>query len=264
MAERVGSRAERLVPIRALRTAKGRREQRRFAFEGATLLGEALKANFPIAELYATRSAYESDRLVRAADAGGTPVFIVDDAASARISDLATPSGILAVAPIRLSGLAEVLAVSPVLVLADLNDPANAGTLLRTAEAFGVAGVAFGSLGVDPYHPKVVRGTMGAIFRLALAVADPAQLAEAAHSIGLRLLGLSAAGTPVSEESWRPPFGLVVGHERRGLARWGPVCDRVLAIPMRGHAESLSAAVAGSIALYEACRSALSRECSEA
>ena len=238
---------------------KARREEHRFAFEGETLLAEAKASGFAIDEIYATPAAYEKSPLVVRLEHAGTPVFLVDESAARRISDVEAPSGLLAVAPTRFVTLSELFGRgSPILILADLNDPSNAGTLLRSADAFGCAGVVFGRLGVDPYHPKVVRGSMGAIFRLALAVADPPAVAEAAAGARVEILGLSAQGQPLREESWRGPCALVVGHERHGLGRWQSLCRRLLAVPMAGPMESLSAAVAGSIALYEAaCQESL-------
>jgi RNA methyltransferase, TrmH family len=256
VATRLGVHADRLANVRALRSVKGRREQRRFAFEGATLLEEATASGFSVSEIYATEAAYESTPLVRELEAGGISTFLIEPGSAARISDLSTPSGILATAPMQPASPEGVLAAGgPVLVLADLNDPANAGTLLRSADAFGSRGVIFGSRGIDPYHPKVVRGSMGAIFRLAIAVADPTEVAEAAAAARVRVLGLAVDGVDLSDEAWASPLALVVGNERQGLGRWEPLCDRLLAVPMIGRSESLSAAVAGSIALYEACRS---------
>jgi TrmH family RNA methyltransferase len=243
---------------------KGRRELERFALEGTTLLAEADAAGFPIDEIYATQTAYDSTPILHKLEADGTPVFLLDDGALAKISDLETPSGIVSTAAIRLHGPAELLRRgAPFLVLADINDPSNAGTLLRSADAFGCAGVIFGRLGVDPYNPKVVRGSMGAIFRLAVGVADPPAVSKAAAAAGVRIVGLAAGGAPISSESWQGPFALVVGHERRGLGRWESLCERVLAIPMADHAESLNVAVAGSIALYEASREAKFQPCQE-
>jgi TrmH family RNA methyltransferase len=254
----LGSRAERLTAVRSLRSVKGRREGGRFAFEGTTLLREARAANFPVDELYATQAVYDATALTRELDAEGIPTFIVETAAAARISDLATPSGMVAVAPIRLIDLEELVQLrGPILILADVNDPANAGTLLRSADAFGCGGVVFGHLGVDPYHPKVVRGSMGAVFRLALSVASPNELARVASRQRLHVLGLTAAGTSLADERWNEPVALVVGNERHGLGAWESLCERMLAIPMASPAESLSAGVAGSIALYEATRSGL-------
>lgn len=251
MATQLGLHAERIVRVRALQGVKGRREQRRFAFEGPTLLEEARVSGFPIDEVFCTKRAHQENPSLHDLEALGIPTFIVPDRALANMSDLASPSGIVAVAPTQLQPAGEALAgESVVLILADINDPSNAGTLLRSADAFGCRSVVFGRLGVDPYHPKVVRGSMGAIFRVALALGDPHELT--ALTPRPQFIGLSAQGTPVTQHSWAVPTALVVGNERHGLGRWRESCERLVAIPMTGRAESLSAAVAGSIGLYEA------------
>ncbi|MGB6951011.1 MAG: TrmH family RNA methyltransferase, partial [Candidatus Cybelea sp.] len=161
MAVQIGAHSPRLTRVRNLRSSKGRAEQERFAFEGPTLLQEAHASSFVIEELFATPEAYEATPLVREIEAGGTTVYLVDAAGAKQLSDLTTPAGIVAVARPRRGDLEAIFAgTSPVLVLADLGDPANVGTLLRSADAFGCSGVVFGPLGVEPYHPKVVRGSM--------------------------------------------------------------------------------------------------------
>lgn len=255
MATRLGVHADRLRSVRALHGAKGRRESGRFTFEGATLLEEARRSGVPVDEIYATLEAYEHEPVVRAFETAGTPVFVVEPRSLAKISDLEAPSGIVAVCPMQTAALAGIFSGDGlVLVIADLNDPGNVGTLLRSAEAFGCRGAIAGRLGADPYHPKVIRAAMGAIFRLPVAVADPAELLQAAQAGGFELLGLSASGEPLSGFAWGSRTALVVGHERHGLARWDPFCSRRLAIPMRGPADSLNAAIAGSIGLYEAAK----------
>ena len=256
----LGTHARRLKDVASLRTPKGRHAFGQFSFEGATLLAEALAAGLPVEELYVTRAAYESTPLVQEAEVRGIPAFLIEPAAMAHISDLTTPSGLLGVATAHLSALEHIFGLGMVLVLADVADPANAGTLLRSADAFGCAGVVFGSLGVEPYHPKVVRGSMGAVFRLGLATGDAASVAAAAAAAGVPLFGLAAAGEPLSRELFGRPAALVVGNERHGLGGWAQHCERLLAIPMTGPAESLSAGVAGSIALYEASRSNFCQE----
>jgi TrmH family RNA methyltransferase len=253
----LGAHADRLTGVAALKTVKGRRESGRFAFEGATLLDEAYRSGAPIEELYVTQTAYEATPLIHELDAAGTPTFVVDDRTAAKLSDVTTPGGILAVAPVRLHSAEALLAGAvegTALLLADLNDPGNAGTLLRSADAFGAIGVLFGRLGVDPYHPKVVRGAMGALFRLKLGVVEPAEAASAAAATGFTLLGLSAGGAPLSGLEWPARRILVVGHERRGLGRWEGAVSRRVGIAMAGPVESLNAAIAGSIALYEAAK----------
>lgn len=253
MAVRLGVHADRLAGVRALRSPKGRRAQGRFAFEGLTLLEEAVASRFPVEEIYCTETAYDATPAIGELETRGIAVFIVDERSAAHISDVRTPSGVVAVAPLRLRPVEELLGgATLILVLADVSDPANAGTLLRSADAFGCDGVAFGSLGVDPYNPKVVRSSMGAIFRQPISVADPPAVSAAAASAGLSVVGLAADGACLEGKQLERPVGIVVGNERHGLGRWMPLCKRVLAIPMQGRSESLSAAVAGSIALYEA------------
>ena len=259
MATLAGAHAERVGKVRELLTPKGRREQRRFAFEGPTLLEEALRSNVAVEELYVTERILASNDLVEKLDRSGTSVYIVDERTMHKISDVETPTEIIAVAAIRMAPLDMMLAKPLTLVLADLNDPGNAGTLLRSAEAFGAAGVVFGNGGVDPFNPKVVRGAMGAIFRLELAAGDPSMVASAAAATGTEIVGLDGSGKPIETGAWAARSALVVGHERRGLGVWDTICARRIAIPMTAATESLNAAVAGSIALYEAARRAAER-----
>jgi len=252
LAHTLGDRSRRLTDAAALLTPKGRRAAERFLFEGETLLREARDAELPAHEIFATQRAYDRTPLLREMEQDGTPLWIVSDKAARRLSDVETPSGIVAVASRRFDSVAGILArPGTVLVLADLSDPGNAGTLLRSAEAFGAAGAVFGAAGVDPYHPKVVRAAMGSLFRLPVAIADPACLAEEAKTAERAVAGITAEGGRGIEEV---PGGavLVVGQERRGLGAWQAACELSFAIPMRRHTESLNAAVAGSIALFQA------------
>ena len=179
------------------------------------------RAKLPIEELYLTQDAYEATPLARELDRAGIPCYLVEPRTAQSISDLDSPSGILAVTPIRPAPLEELLQLpGPLLLLADLNDPANAGGLLRSADAFGCRGVLFGTLGVDPYHPKVVRGSMGAAFRLALASIEPQELGAGLQSSGRTLLGLEAGGDDIASETFAQDAVLAVGHERHGLGRW--------------------------------------------
>jgi TrmH family RNA methyltransferase len=250
----LGRRAARLTALRALKTVKGRRERGRFVLEGATLLDEGLRAGLSIEALYVTPRAYAESSAVRELDERGTPTFTIDERTAAALSDVEAPSGLLAVAPVRRLPVPALLGLAGlVLVLADLNDPGNAGTLIRSAEAFGAAGVLFGRSGVDPYHPKAVRAAMGSLFRMAVAVGDAAEMIDAAAGLGVTVVGLTSGGSPFGPV-WPARCALVVGNERHGLGEWAAACDRLVEIPMRGGAESLNAAVAGSIALYEASR----------
>lgn len=255
MAQGLSAQNARVKYARALRGRKGRNESGSFAFEGATLLEEAARSGVEPTALYVTQRAYDTHESVRELDARGIPTYVLDDRAFASISDVETPSGVLAVAAIRMASVAEIAARHGcVLALAGIADPGNVGTLLRSAEAFGCAGAIFSEGGVDPYHPKVVRSAMGSVFRLPAAVAAPDEAVAALKAAGRVVVGL-AAGCAVLD-GFEPPekLAIVVGQERHGLGPWEALCDRLAAIAMPGAAESLNAAVAGSIALYEATR----------
>jgi RNA methyltransferase, TrmH family len=236
--------------VRELQTVKGRKEQGRFVFEGPTLLDEALRSGIAVEEVYVGETVLAGNPTVRDLDAGGTPVFVVDERTLRKISDLETPTGLVAVTQQRLGDLETILRGELTLVLADLNDPGNVGTLLRSAEAFGATGVVHGSLGVDPYHPKVVRGSMGAAFRMPLAVASAGAFAAAAKAAGCTVVGLAARGGTLEAVQPSNATALIVGHERRGLGSWMTQDIILGSIAMREPVDSLNAAVAGSIGLY--------------
>lgn len=249
----IGAHNAHLDAVRELRTKKGRRERGAYLFEGPTLLREALAEGVEIREIYVTQAALQNAPEISEAEARCVPVFLVDERTMRRISGVETPTGVAAVTP-ALQAAPETLLAEPGLValLAGLNDPGNAGTLLRSAEAFGIDRVIFGTPGVEPYHPKTVRAAMGSLFRVRVAGASAARLREAAQS--WTFVGLSAAGEPIAAIDWPERCIVAVGHERGGLGEFGSLCARVASIPMRGRAESLNAAAAGSIAFYEAAK----------
>jgi 23S rRNA (guanosine2251-2'-O)-methyltransferase len=166
------------------------------------------------------------------------------------------------VAPRRWAGPDDILAVAAsrgepprVLVLDSLEDPQNVGTLLRTAEASGVHGAVFPTRHQAPLSPAAVKASAGAVEHLALSPVDdlPGTLADL-HARGLRIVGADGeAPLTAREADLRGPVAIVVGSEGQGL---GPAirrrCDLLVRIPMHGRIESLNAAVAGSILLYEA------------
>lgn len=248
----LGAQNPRISFARDLLTKRGRDQHRAFAIEGATLLDEALRSGATIRELYVTEAG-AAEPLVASLEGSGVPSYLLADRTFAKISDVETPTGILAVVDLVPAPLERMFSVPGlVLLVADLGDPGNLGTLLRAAEAFGAAGAIAGDLGVDPYHPKVVRAGMGAHFRLPVATGAPEAVAAAARAAGAELVGLAAGGVELAALTWPARTVLVVGHERHGLGRWEQVCSTIAGIPMAAAAESLNAAVAGGIALYEA------------
>ena len=244
----------RVERVRELRTARGRRAEGRFAVEGPTLLEEAVRSGLPAREIYLTAAALERFDAGRY-EAEGIPVYLLPERAFARLSEVESPTGVLTVFDLPQHTAADVLArTGPVLLLAGVNDPGNAGTLVRSAEAFGAAGILFGRGGADPYGSKVVRAAMGSIFRLPVAAVDPDEIVAAAAAAGRALIAADVDGEDLRVVGIPPNAVFAIGNERRGVRDWLPRWDRAIRIPHLGAAESLNAAVAGSIVLYEAAR----------
>jgi TrmH family RNA methyltransferase len=170
-----------------------------------------------------------------------------------RLSDVQSPQGVLAVFPWPDVPMSD-SQVPLVLVLDRLRDPGNLGTLLRSAAGAGVSAAYLTAEGVDPWNPKVVRAGMGAHFRLPLLSFEAA--AAPLHQ-ALSLRAATAAGAPMAYDAvdWTQPAALIIGGEAEGvspeLEAWA---SQVVAIPLAANVESLNAAVAGSILLFEAAR----------
>ncbi len=176
-----------------------------------------------------------------------------------KMSDTQAPQGILCVVRQPVYCLEDLLkAESPLLLLLeDLQDPGNLGTIIRTGEAAGVTGVIMSSGTVDLFNPKTIRGTMGSVFRVPFLYVDSLPLTIGA----LRQRGIHTYAAHLEGEvfydafSFREPTAFLVGNEGRGLAReTADQAERYLKIPMEGKVESLNAAVAASLLMYEAHR----------
>jgi TrmH family RNA methyltransferase len=141
-------------------------------------------------------------------------------------------------------------------VVAGLQDPGNLGTILRSAEAFGAAGIFLTEGSVSPYNSKVLRGSAGSIFRLPLVQISSVELIPLLRARKIRLLATSShEGTPLPQISWTLPLAVFIGNEGAGLSREiMRQVDDTMAIPQANTVESLNAGVAASIVLYEAGR----------
>ncbi len=213
------------------------------------MLAEALRSGLQPEAVYATEAGYAAlGPLVRELQG---ELYLIPDRAMARLSDLETPPGLLFVLPTAFEGLPALLASGePVALLAGVADPGNAGTLLRTAEIFGITRAVFARDGVEPHNPKVVRASMGAIFRTHLVGAQPAELLETAATAGYAVVATGAGGTSLEAFRFSRRTILAIGNERRGVAGWLPRWDATVTIEQQGEGESLNAAIAGGIVFY--------------
>ncbi|WP_043097201.1 RNA methyltransferase [Kallotenue papyrolyticum] len=235
---------------------KARRHERLFVIEGVRAVEEALRSHAQIAfGVYNAEQLADSERgrAVLAALREQRGVQPASPEVIAAVSDTVTPQGVVlavgwpALTPQR-RGIT--------LVLDALQDPGNVGTLLRAAEATAVAQVICISGTADVYSPKVVRAAMGAHFRLPI-VQDvsweqaPALLADADHIYA----AVPDATMPYYAADWRQPAALIIGNEANGISAAGlALATKRISIPMAAPVESLNAAVAGSVILFEAYR----------
>ncbi|HEY4440940.1 MAG TPA: RNA methyltransferase [Candidatus Elarobacter sp.] len=253
MATRLSPSNPRIEALRKLAAAKGRREAGRFVAEGTTMLEEAQRSgSFPL-EIYGTATALDA---AAGRFAGPeTAAFEIEERSYERVTTMETWEGILGVFAIPETSLASIVArPGPILLLAEVGDPGNAGTLVRSAEAFGAAGVLFGRGGADPYGPKVVRATMGSIFRVPVATVEAEPVLAAAQASGRPVFATDLAGDDLHTVAIPGNAIIAIGNELRGVRGWLPRWDRAVRIPHERVTESLNAAVAGSIVLYESRR----------
>lgn len=204
----------------------------------------------------------DTDELRRSAAARDVEVHTLAAGVAARVADTVAPQPALAVAvrprsPLGQPAEACVSGEGPLLVLVDLADPGNAGTLVRTAEAAGAAGVVCAGATVDPFGPKAVRAAAGAAFRLPIVETESS--ADALRELGRsgihRLAAMSTGGAAPDEADLTGPVALVLGSEAHGLApAVVATVDGLLTIPMRGPTESLNVGAAGAVLCFEAAR----------
>jgi TrmH family RNA methyltransferase len=266
-----GDRAGATASLKRLRRLSRRRSQRSaeraFVIDGPVLLADALGAGVGVEQVLAEPGA-RADLLESAASAGAS-VRAVAPGALAKATDTVTPQPVAAIARIPdlpLVGALDAIAdAGPlVLVLVGVADPGNAGTLLRSAEAAGAGAVVFCDGSVDPYGPKCVRSSAGAVFRVAVvreATADTtldqlrtrgvlrvATVARGEHTVAYDQVDLSG------------PTAVVLGNEAHGLPPGlQDAVDRTVTIPMVGRTESLNVAMAGTILCFESLRQRRSR-----
>jgi TrmH family RNA methyltransferase len=231
--------------------------------EGAELLRCALEAGAPVESLYVA-PAGDADpatqEVCRRATAVGARVFPLAAGVLERVADTVTPQPVLAIVPMLDNPASATAAADPgalVIVLVDVRDPGNAGTVLRAADASGARAVVFAGESVDPYNPKTVRSSAGSLFHVPFSVRDdPTALAADLASAGFRTLATVVRdGDDYAGLDWSLPTAVFFGNESSGLdPRLAAQLDGAVAIPMAGRAESLNVGVASAVVAFEAFR----------
>lgn len=260
MVEIISSAANPLAKrVRALANRKARRTSGSFLVEGIQPVWQAVEAGADIEvilvapELIAGTSA---PKLVSAQRAAGVPIARLTAELFERLSDRRRPSGLAAIVRFRASSLARqpVQRDSLFVVLHEVHNPGNLGTIIRTAVSAGAQAVVLLGSSADPYSPESVRASMGAIFAVPVVqLSDPATFFDWAAAHRLPIVGTSPSA-PHSHWAvdYRLPAALLVGNEQHGLPPDARArADILVRIPMVGTTESLNAAIATAIMLYE-------------
>jgi RNA methyltransferase, TrmH family len=255
-----------LARARRLTKRAFRQREQAFLAEGPQAVAEALSCGAKVSDLFVTvpaRSRHQD--LVTAAEGAGVPVHVVSAEVMAELAQTVTPQGLLAVCgfvDVPLAGVAsELKAPALVALLANVRDPGNAGTVLRTADAAGAQAVVFADASVDPYNGKCVRASAGSLFHL--PVVAGARLEEAVvamRAAGLRIVAADGrAGRPLDDPDVQArlsePTAWMFGNEAWGLPpELVALADEPVAVPIYGKAESLNLAAAAAVCLYASAR----------
>jgi len=234
-----------------------------FLAEGPQAVGEALAAGGVVTQLFVTAAAQpRRTELIELAAGQGADVHLVSGEVMTELAQTITPQGVLAVCRFVDVPLAAVPAGSRlVVVLANVRDPGNAGTVLRTADAAGAGGVIFAGSSVDPYNSKCVRASAGSLFHLPVVTGIPVgDAVRVLRDRGLQVLAADGGATTTLDDLQSAgqlgrPTAWLLGNEAWGLP--GDVldlADEAVAVPIYGRAESLNLAAAAAVCLYASAR----------
>ncbi len=250
--EVVTSRANaRVKQLRAAFAGQARLASGLIAIEGEHLLEEAVKSQQALKTLFVSERRAVPDFVPR----GVEVVRLANDVFQSCV-ETQTPQGIAALLVPPVGTVDEMLRGNPLILIAvGLQDPGNLGTLVRSAEAFGATGVMTTPGTVSVWNQKAMRASAGSVFRVPVASADAAGM-EVLEQQGVRLLAaLKDDASAIDEVALTGPIAFLIGNEGAGLSEdWVRMADERVTIPCPGWVESLNAAVAGSLLLYEASR----------
>jgi TrmH family RNA methyltransferase len=254
----LGARHQKVSRLRRLLARRStRRDERAFAIEGETLVAEALDAGLALEGVYVAAGAGPPPSVAARMAATGHRVHILAPGVLERISGTVNPQPVVAIARACDVPLEAVADAPLVVVCAEVRDPGNAGNIARSAEAAGAGAIVFCAGSVDPYNPKTVRSSAGALFHVPIVSGgDPVEVLERMGGWGYRRLGtVAGGGDPYDKIDYTPKTAVVLGNEAHGLPpELHHHLDQRVTIPMAGRAESLNVSMAAALICFEALR----------
>ena len=241
--------------VQLQKKAKHRNQAGVFIAEGSRMVLETPVDR--IKQLYVSESYFEKGG--QKLDEEGYDFEILSDSVFSYVSDTKTPQGILAIVKRKEYSLKDIINVENpnLMVLDNLQDPGNLGTIFRTAEAAGVTGIVLSRDCVDIYNPKVIRSTMGAIYRMPFVyVEDLLDALGIMQEKGIKTYAAHLKGkNSYDKEDYKTACAFLIGNEGNGLREEvSNMADTWIRIPMEGQAESLNAAIAAAVLMFEAAR----------
>ncbi|MDO4460133.1 MAG: RNA methyltransferase [Clostridia bacterium] len=255
--EKITSRKSSIIKTASelLDSASARAERRQYMAEGARLVEDASLSGVDISELFYTEKAYgKYKKYIDKAAEKSEKIYIIEEHVASLLSSTKSSQGVFAVCKwgknIRSSSL-----LGKVITFENIQDPNNMGNMLRTAEALGIKTVLLVGACCDITSPKVLRGSMGAVYRLNfIKLETPEELHAMLVKDGVKLYGAvpSDKALKITEMSFDDKTTVAIGNEGNGLTEeFKSVCDNLVTIPMLGRAESLNAATASAIIMWE-------------
>ncbi len=247
--------------ISLLSKSKERKKNKEYVVEGIRMVSEIpadMLVKIYMSERFQDNNSEYVQKLTGKYGITATDIELVADNVFDRMSQTQTPQGIMAVVRMKDNSLSDMLSGTPLLIMVEnLQDPGNLGTILRMGEGAGVTGVIMSPDTVDIYNPKTIRSTMGSIFRVPFVyVQDFSEAVTQCQNAGVKVYAahLEGSNTYLGED-YSKGTAFLIGNEGNGLTdRITRQADTLIRIPMQGEVESLNAAVACTILTYEAVR----------
>ena len=229
------------------------------AIEGFRVIEEAIRSGLRFRAVFVSESGQARAARLLPQIGSHVETILLPDKLFASAVPSETPQGVAGLVHVKayhLDRVLENISAGPLLVIAGMQDPGNLGTILRSSEAFGAAGVVLGEGTVSVYNSKVVRASAGSVFRLAIVKSDLKAVIEGLRTRGVRLCATSShKGTLIKQADLSGQIAFFIGNEGAGLdKKLIAEMDELVMIPHSPRVESLNAGIAASIILYEAAR----------